>query len=121
MLHFTFGEPAAFHLTLAELTTLDDPYYLFVFERRVPGRTVSFITTPDSSTQRSDAFILDVDTLFDGCETGQYSYHVYEQESAENLDPLLSAGEVEHGVMQLHPEVNFAYVTRQLQTIYKTR
>ena len=100
---------------------MDDPKYLFVFDRRVPGRTVSFITVPDESTSRSDSFILDVDALFDGAETGQYSYRVYEQESEENLDPSLSAGLVEHGVMQLHPEVNFAYIARQMQTIYKTR
>ncbi len=100
---------------------MDDPKYLFVFDRRVPGRTVSFITTPDESTARSDSFIIDVDALFEGCETGQYSYRVYEQESDENLDPSLATGLVEHGVMQLHPEVNFAYIARQMQTIYKTR
>ena len=121
MLHFTFGEPAAFHLTLQELTTLEDPKYLFVFERRVPGRTVAFVAAPDSSTDRSDAFVIDVVTLFEGAETGQYTYHVYEQESEDNLDPDLATGEVEHGVMQLHPEVNFAYITRQSQTIFKSR
>lgn len=120
MLHFTFGEPAAFHLTLSELGEIENPYYLFIFERRVPGQTVSFIAQPDESTLRSDAFVIETDVLFAGCDPGQYSYKVYEQESDENLDPA-NATEVEHGVMQLHPEVNFSYFSRNAAATYKQR
>lgn len=99
---------------------MDDPRYLFIFDRRVPGQQVKFIATPDDSTQRSDSFVIDTDVLFAGCDVGQYSYHVYEQESDENLDPLL-ATEVEHGVMELHPEVNFAYIMREQTISFKQR
>lgn len=121
MLHFTFGEPAAFFLTLSELATIDNPYYLFVFERRVPGQSVAVVLQPDLSTDRIDSFALDVDAAFDGCDTGQYSYKVYEQESDTNTDPDNTGTEVEHGVMQLHPQVNFEYITRELATTFKQR
>lgn len=121
MLHFTFGEPAAFHLTLSELTTLESPFYLFVFERRVPGQTVSFVASPDESTLRSDSFAVDVDAQFAGCDPGQYSYKVYEQESEDNTDPALAVAEVEHGVMQLHPEVNFSYISRNAAATFIQR
>lgn len=121
MLHFTFGTPATFQLTLSELVTLESPFFLFVFKRRVPGRTLALVLSPESSTDRSDEFALDVDALFAGFETGQYTYDVYEQDNILNTDPANAGVRLEQGVMHLHPATPFAFTMRDAATSYTTR
>lgn len=118
MLHFTFGSAATFHLTLSERVTLASPQFLFVFTRRVPGRTAAVVLSPESSSARSDEFALDVDAVLAGCEPGQYTYHVYEQESISNTDPAAAGALLEQGVMHLHPETPFAFTQPATATSY---
>lgn len=118
MLHFTFGTPASFHLTLSEMSTLDAPVYLLVFTRCAVGRTVAVVLSPEASDNRSQEFALDVDTVLADCEPGQYTYHVYEQTDINNTDPAQAVGLLEHGIMHLHPETPFAFTQPATATAY---
>lgn len=103
VLHFTLGSQADFFLTLQELVTLPAPHFLFVFTQRAVNETVAAVLAPAESTERADAFSLDVDSLFAGKDCGQWEYIVREQDSAGNTDPAAAGAVVERGIMELHP------------------
>jgi hypothetical protein len=67
-------------LTLSEVSTLTNPYYLFVFQNEMnPESTPILFTTPDISTypERFNQFLLDEPVDVELVK-GQYSYSVYE-------------------------------------------
>jgi hypothetical protein len=67
-------------LTLTEVSTLSNPYYLFVFQNEMnPESTPILFTTPDISAypERFNQFELDEPVDVDLIK-GQYSYSVYE-------------------------------------------
>ena len=67
-------------LTLSEVSTLTNPYYLFVFQNEMnPESTPILFTTPDISAypERFNQFELDEPVDVDLMK-GQYSYSVYE-------------------------------------------
>lgn len=67
-------------LTLTEVSTLSNPYYLFVFQNEMnPESTPILFTTPDISAypERFNQFELDEPVDVDLMK-GQYSYSVYE-------------------------------------------
>lgn len=67
-------------LTLSEVSTLTNPYYLFVFQNEMnPESTPILFTTPDISIypERFNQFLLDEPVDVELMK-GQYSYSVYE-------------------------------------------
>lgn len=110
MMHLYLDEPATVFLTLSELTTIAQPFYLFVFERRVASDApVAVVLQPTLSNERFDQFEIDSATLFAGQDPGQWTYKVYEQDGGQNLDPLSSGAMIESGTMDLHPLSPFKY------------
>ena len=80
MIYINKDEVNSIVLTLTEVSTLTNPYYLFVFQNEMnPESTPILFTTPDISAypERFNQFELDepVDVELN---KGQYSYSVYE-------------------------------------------
>jgi hypothetical protein len=80
MIHIDKGEVNSIVLTLTEVSTLSNPYYLFVFENEMDTtNTPILFTTADISNwkERFNLFLLDepVDVTL---VKGQYRYQVYE-------------------------------------------
>lgn len=80
MIYINKDEVNSIVLTLTEVSTLSNPYYLFVFQNEMnPESTPILFTTPDISAypERFNQFELDepVDVELN---KGQYSYSVYE-------------------------------------------
>jgi hypothetical protein len=80
MIYIDKGEVNSIVLTLTEVSTLSNPYYLFVFENEMDITDAPILfTTADISTwkERFNLFLLDepVDVIL---VKGQYRYQVYE-------------------------------------------
>ena len=80
MIYIDKGEVNSIVLTLTEVSTLSNPYYLFVFENEMDTTNDPILfTTADISTwkERFNLFLLDepVDVIL---VKGQYRYQVYE-------------------------------------------
>src|SRR5688572_7856398 len=94
-------------LTLTELTTLNEPNFLFVFTHTLTKTQVKFVrleTDEESSyPSRYNQFSVATVTTFLNKPVGEWLYEVYEQESTTNTDPALSTGLVENGKMILYP------------------
>lgn len=105
-------------LTLQESVSITSPYFLFVFTSRA-GEEVKAVIERTDTNDRSDKFIIDVSTLFDGKDEGQWGYIVYEQGSDSNTDVIQTGAELERGIVQLHPETAFAYTQRTATTQFK--
>ena len=100
-------------LTLTELATLTAPNYLLVFTHVTTGDVVALVklNTDDLSDfpQRYNEFQIDPSDLFDGYQTGEWYYKVYEQASASNTDPALSGAVLEDGKMILERDPAFSF------------
>ena len=80
MIYINKDEVNSIVLTLTEVSTLSNPYYLFVFQNEMnPESTPILFTTPDISSypERFNQFLLDEPVDVDLMK-GQYSYSVYE-------------------------------------------
>ena len=80
MIYINKDEVNSIVLTLTEVSTLSNPYYLFVFQNEMnPESTPILFTTPDISAypERFNQFELDEPVDVDLMK-GQYSYSVYE-------------------------------------------
>jgi hypothetical protein len=88
MIYLEKGQVNSFVLTLTEVTTIPNPYYLFEFEDEF-NTTSSPIywegTDTSSWTSRYNLFTIDEPTDIDFVK-GQYRYKVY-QSSTPTLDP----------------------------------
>jgi len=109
-------------LTLAEMQTLTDPYYLFVFTQVTTKQVVSFIKSShdDESDypERYNQFSINTSQLFDSMQAGEWQYAVYEQDNDANT---VTAGlnVLEYGKMLLLQSDDFSYTTYNLSTTYK--
>ena len=85
-------------LTLKELQTLDNPYWLFVFYNEENLLNYDSIILSDLSNykERFNEFQLTLPTDLD-LSQGDYIYKVYEQTSDSNLDPELADNLCETG------------------------
>lgn len=121
MLLFTFGQTEEMIVTLNENRTLDNGWYLFVFENVTTKARVTkiFAFTEDESTyqDRYNQFPVVVSTLFSGQDTGHWTYRVYEQSSAVNTDPT-GLTEVENGILQLKSASEFEFVENSGSTTF---
>lgn len=110
-------------LTLDELKTLDEPYYLLVFSHVETKSVVSFIRgqIDDESPypSRYNQFNVDTSSVFVDKPVGEWHYSVYEQLSAVNLDTALATGLLEKGKMMLRPATDFEYEKYNTLTTYK--
>lgn len=124
MLQFTQGDHSAeIILTLTELVTINDPYYLFVFTHVTTKDVVAFVLgeADDQSNypERYNKFIIDVADLFDGKSTGEWHYAVYQQSDPINIDPEISEGLLEYGKLILESSTSFEYTIYDTATTYK--
>ena len=102
------GETTTFVATLWELSTLTNPYYLFVFtssQTKVSYYTIIANTSTNVERYNKFVFVEGVDDALNGKlilgESGFYKYTVYDQSSSTNLDPDSATGVVERGKMKL--------------------
>lgn len=96
-------------VTLKELSTLDDPNYLFVFEHVETKTVVAVVMGADESlfTDRYNQFDINTAVLFADKPNGEWHYTAYEQASGSNIDPSLAFAPVEYGKMLLYSETEF--------------
>ena len=113
-------------LTLKEKSTLSSPIYLFQF-RNVTEKVSYYCIMADTSLykDRYNEFVFTEGTdsplvgqLILGAG-GQYEYFVYEQTSTTNLDPTLSTGLVESGLMDLE-RTGTTYAEHTINETYTT-
>lgn len=109
-------------LTLTELQTINNPFYLFVFTQVTTKQVVSFIKSSDDDesdyTERYNQFTINTAQLFAGAQAGQWLYTVYQQDNGVNLNPA-GLPVLERGKMQLQTNNGFSYATYNLNTTYK--
>lgn len=92
-------------ITVTELTTIQNPKYLFEFiEEQSDDKVYCILENVSTATERFDEFVIvdGVDVTFP--YSGFYSYKVYQQESDSNLNPDLSDGLVEEGRAHIYEE-----------------
>jgi hypothetical protein len=124
MLELHFGESSEkVIVTLNELITLTDPYYLFVFTHVVTKDVVSAIrsTAQDESLypERYNQFDIDTDVVFLDMQPGEWHYKIYEQADDTNTDVDNTTSLVEYGKMILYPEMAYAPTKYNESTTYK--
>lgn len=92
-------------ITVTELTTIQNPKYLFEFiEEQSDDKVYCILENVSTATERFDEFVIvdGVDVTFP--YNGFYSYKVFQQESDSNLNPDLSDGLVEEGRAHIYEE-----------------
>lgn len=110
-----------FIVTLAEYTTIEDGYYLFVFKNQATKEEVKVIYSfldDLSGYDRYNEFEINPSVIFANALPGWWLYNVYQQESGSNLDPDLSDGLVETGKMFLSPSSEFTFQMYDETTSY---
>ena len=121
MLLLTIGEDKDLIVTLNEKRTLDNGYYLFVFEnvttRDIVTKIFSFSEDESDYPERFNSFPLS-STVFQDENTGDWRYSVYEQSSSTNTDPT-GLTEVERGIMKLRPATDFSFTEYTGTTSFK--
>lgn len=127
MIHLTQNIASeTFVVTLNELKTLSNPYFLFIFTHVTTKQQVAKIFAPEndlsSYTDRYNKYAIPTSTLFSGKPVGEWHYVAYEQESSVNTDPDLATGTVEYGKMYLNePAADvFEYEKYNTATSFKT-
>lgn len=108
MLNFRENTSNIFAVTLAEKTTISNPYYLFEFENRITNEK-SYCIPTDTSNYKYRYNLFTVTETSNPTPTsgevdltgeGHYNYTVYEQDNNTNLDPT-GLTIVEQGFMYL--------------------
>lgn len=121
MLLLTIGEDKDLIVTLNEKRTLDNGYYLFIFEnvttRDIVTKIFSFSEDESDYPERFNSFPLS-STVFQDENTGDWRYKVYEQSSSTNTDPT-GLTEVERGIMKLRPATDFSFTEYTGTTSFK--
>ena len=118
MLQLTYGQAGEkIIVTLNELKTLTDPYYLFRFKHVETKQVVSliFAAAVDESPHpaRYNQFNVATVTSFLDKPVGEWHYSVYEQASSSNTDPEVATGLLEKGKLLLLPASEY-----ELDAIY---
>lgn len=124
MLSFTLGHTAdKLIVTLTELVTINDPYFLFIFENIATRQTVAIIyfSGADESDypDRYNEFTINTQAVFGAYLNGQWLYTAYQQISSTNTNPDATQGILEYGKMILNPVAGFEYVEYNLPLTYK--
>lgn len=108
-------------VTLTELTTIESPFYLFVFTHVLTKQVIAFIAGADESThpERYNQFDIDTAVVFEDAPNGEWHYVAYQQDNDENTNPALTDGEVENGKMVLTTGAELEYTQYNSDTTYK--
>lgn len=125
MLQFKQNETATnIILTLTELVSIADPYFLFVFTHVLTKDTVALLlnSTDDisSAPTRYNKFLINPSVVFASKQPGEWHYIVHEQASNSNLDPTLSGEIIERGKLFLDRTTDFSYTKYDQPTSFKT-
>jgi hypothetical protein len=103
MINLVKGVTSTIVVTLTEKQLLTTPNYLFVFTGRTTNTQVKFVmnNNQDSSDykDRYNKFTIP-HTLFTTAKIQQYTYNIYEQQSANNTNPT-GLNLLETGIMVL--------------------
>ena len=123
MLEFKQDETAVqMIMTLTELSSLADPFFLFVFTHVATKEIVAFVraAADDESDYpfRYNQFTIDVSDLFSGRPVGEWHYKVFEQDNDTNLDPPADTLPLESGKMRLDRDIDFAFQEYNSPTTY---
>ena len=106
MIVLTQGTSNTIRLSLAEMSTLNSPTYLFEFISDVTGGSYTCIAADTSSypARYNEFVITETDTSPDFSSgeitlalAGLYTFKVYEQTSPSNLQPALADNELDAG------------------------
>ncbi len=110
MLQWVKGQAGQAILTLTELTTIANAYYLFYFVHVETKRVVAFVAGTDASSypDRYNQFEIAAE-FFENEPIGEWHYTIYEQEDGLNIDPANSVGVVEYGKLMLLSPTPFEY------------
>jgi hypothetical protein len=123
MIQLTKGATQYMYLTLTEKITLANPNFLFIFRSRSTNTEVKFIILNGADVSpypdRYNKFTIAVNDKFSTSLIGQYTYEVYEQMSASNLDPT-DLNMLESGIMMLN-QASTIYKSYQTTDTYKIR
>lgn len=125
MLQFKINDTSAdLIVTLSELTTINDPNFLFVFTHVTTKDAVKFVKlgSDDLSDypKRFNKFNINPSLLFSWSHVGEWHYKVYEQVSDVNLSELLTGGLLEEGKLIIDRAIDFDYTKYNEPTSFKT-
>lgn len=111
-------------VTLTELVTLNEPYYLFVFTHTVTKEVVAFIKSVDDDfsnyQDRYNEFEIAPSTLFLNKQVGEWHYAIYEQVSSSNDDVANTTSLLEQGKLYLERSTDFAFTKYESAVTFKT-
>lgn len=111
-------------LTLTELVSLPDPYFLFVFTHVTTKDIVAFLKFSDDDEsphpERYNQYTIEPVSLFASMPPGEWHYQVHEQASDTNLDPALAGAVLEFGKLILDRSTEFAFQQYDSLTSFKT-
>jgi hypothetical protein len=112
MLLLTQGTTSNIIVTLTEKVSGAYTHYLFVFTNKQTAKVVTVIKAiaDDLSLYqyRYNEFSIN-ETVFNGELPGMWSYSVYQQSSATNVDPAQAGVRLETGFLRLLPAEEFTY------------
>ncbi len=125
MIHLTKGNTETVIFTLEEKQTLASPNYLFVFENRSTKSVIKFVklAADNLSTykDRFDKFSIKVNNYFSREDSGEWLYYIYEQTSANNINPESATGMLEEGIMRLNESSEYSFTEYETDNTYITR
>lgn len=121
----TRGSANTVVFTLTERVTLDSPYFLVKVNSRSTNITKRFILPANASgsTSRYDQFTITESTTEDlpngtvSLTAGDWSYKIYEQASATNLNENLATTLIEDGILRVLGSSD-TYVDSEQTTTY---
>lgn len=94
-----------FVVTLTERVSINNPYFLFVFEHVTTKQVFKFVLNSANDLSaypdRFNQFQINVPTLMPSAPEGDYRYSVYEQSSSSNTDVALTGALLEVGQMKM--------------------
>lgn len=125
MIHLTKGNTETVIFTLEEKQTLASPNYLFVFENRSTKSVIKFVklAADNLSTykDRFDKFSIKVNNYFSREDSGEWLYYIYEQTSANNINPESATSMLEEGIMRLNESSEYSFTEYETDNTYITR
>jgi hypothetical protein len=109
MIHLYKNTTPTIFVTPSENTDVIYPYFYFKFTCRVTQNVVELWLEDDSTTQRVQEFVIDVDDNFENENSGLWSYEIKGATDYphNNIEPGYSAV-LESGYMYLHDATTFA-------------
>jgi len=104
MLQFVKGQSKNIIVTVSDLTTLANTYYLFVFIHETTKEVINVIKPASADLSsfkyRFNKFLFD-SSIFANSSIGKYTYTIYEQLSSTNTN-VTGLNAVEFGKMDLN-------------------